>query len=155
MRRFDFARQRQYKDKSYPTYSSSGVGAPSLLLSSFSPHLSRICGQAMIQFVPLSTQAPEWDPSALIERLSQLQGEEENLDDIDAVRDNCYILMSIVLGTIYEFRSKFCMDDGHEMSEDSEIAFSPDSIYSGQLKHGQGWWVHPSRTPSQSQIRPA
>lgn len=65
----------------------------------------------MIQFVPLSTQAPEWDPSALIERLSQLQGEEENLDDIDAVRDNCYILMSIVLGTIYGFRSKFCMDD--------------------------------------------
>jgi hypothetical protein len=89
----------------------------------------------MIQFVPLSTQAPEWGPSALIERPSQLQGEEENLDDIDAVRDNCYILMSIVLGAIYRFRSKFCMDDGHEMSEDSEIAFLPDSIYSGQLKH--------------------
>lgn len=53
-----------------------------LLLSGFSPHLSRIRGQAVIQFVPLSTQAPEWDPSALIERLSQLQGKEENLDDI-------------------------------------------------------------------------
>lgn len=53
----------------------------------------------------------------------------------DAVRDNCYILMSIVLGTIHGFRSKFCMDGGHEMSEGSEIAFLPDSIYSGQLKH--------------------
>lgn len=113
MRQFDFARLRQYKDKGYPTYSSSDVGATSFASLALS---SRICGQAMVQFVPLSTQAPEWDPSALIERLSQLQGEEENLDDIDVVRDNCYIPMSTVLGTIYGFCSKFCMDDGHKMS---------------------------------------
>jgi hypothetical protein len=63
------------------------------------------------------------------------------------VRDNCYILMSIVLGIIYGFRSKFCMDDGHEMSEDSEIAFCRTPYTAASLNTGQGWWVHPSRTP--------
>jgi hypothetical protein len=109
------------------------------LLSEFSPHLHRICGPAMRHFVPMSSRSPEWDPSELVERLRILRTQDELFEVNDTVRDNCYVLVAIILGTIYGFCSKACFEDGRTVDENSEIAFSPDVIYSGGGERLKRW----------------
>ena len=108
----------------------------SSLLTSFSANLACICGPAMRQFVPMSSRATGWDPVKLGEQFNRLSGTLEEQTDLDEdIRDNCYILISIILGTLYGVCSRFCKDEGRQMSEDSEIAFKPDIVFSARLKY--------------------
>jgi hypothetical protein len=102
------------------------------LLAGFSPNFYRICGPAMRQFVPISSRSPGWDPGELMERLRVLQSEDMAFAANDIVTDNCHVLIAIILGTIYGFCSKVCLEDGRTVDEDSEIAFSPNAIYDGE-----------------------
>jgi hypothetical protein len=106
------------------------------LLSEFSPLLYRICGPAMYRFTPDSSQNSGWNPREIMDRIRILRSGSElfkrhELEKQAMIRDNCYVLLAIVLGTIYGLCSQACMDDGKALSEDSEIAFDPDAVFQG------------------------
>jgi hypothetical protein len=116
------------------------------IISEFSPHIYRICGPAMRHFVPLSSRTPGWDPKELMERLRNLRTQDELFEANDSTRDNCYVLVAILLGTIYGFCSKVCFEDGRTFDENSEIAFRPDIIYSGGAERLKRWALYIGHT---------
>jgi hypothetical protein len=106
------------------------------LLSEFSPLLYRICGPAMHQFIPNSPLNPGWNQRKIMDRIRILRSGEElfekhELEEQAVIRDNCYILLAIILGAIYGLCSQACIDDGKALSEDSEMAFIPDLVFQG------------------------
>ncbi|OCK74092.1 hypothetical protein K432DRAFT_410152 [Lepidopterella palustris CBS 459.81] len=109
------------------------------LLSQFSPHLIRICGPVMQHFVPISPRNISWDPTNIMERMCILRSEDELFEKDDEVGANCYVLIAILLGTIYGLCSRAIIDDGVLMSEDSELLFLPDAIYSGGVQRLKNW----------------
>ncbi|MCJ1247703.1 hypothetical protein MMC30_004918 [Trapelia coarctata] len=109
------------------------------LLSEFSPHLLRICGPAMCQFVPMSSRTLGWSLSELKEQMRILRTEEERFRMTSPCRGNCYVLFAIVLGAIYGLCSNACFDGGDTLSEDSEVAFIPDIIYDHQGQRLKSW----------------
>ena len=108
------------------------------LISGFSPHLLRLCASAMCRFVPPDSCAKEWNPHEIKERLEVLCTEE---DARDQTTENCYTMIAIVLGSIYGLCSGACMQGNSSLTEDSEIAFSAETIYdrrAGSLKRWAG-----------------
>jgi len=106
------------------------------LLSEFSPLFYRICGPAMYQFIPDVPQNPGWNPREIMDRIRILRSanelfERHELEKQALIKDNCYVLLAIILGTIYGLCSQACIDDGKALSEDSEIAFVPDAVFQG------------------------
>lgn len=117
------------------------------LLGIFSPHLAKICGPAMSLFVPSRSEGTDWIPERLEDQLRILRrGEDAFQSDAD-LRDNCYILIAIVLGSLYGIASIFCRDDNTEFSLYSEVAFHPDLIYQSRFKTWATFVSLPLSTP--------
>ncbi|MCJ1238797.1 hypothetical protein MMC14_006788 [Varicellaria rhodocarpa] len=106
----------------------------SQLLRPFSPHLDHICGPAMSQYVPIRSNSADWKPELIDEQFRILRTEEDKFQLQPALRENCYILISIILGTIYGVVSRACRDDNNDLNLDSEVAFLPNIIYGSKLK---------------------
>ncbi|KAL2046165.1 hypothetical protein N7G274_001612 [Stereocaulon virgatum] len=104
------------------------------LLRIYSPHLTKVCGPAMSAFVPLRCEGTDWLPETIEERIRILRTSEDAFQPDPNVRDNCYVLIAIVLGTIYGIISKFCRENDKEICLDSEIAFQPDIVYTSRFK---------------------
>ncbi|KAL9622772.1 MAG: hypothetical protein Q9160_002891 [Pyrenula sp. 1 TL-2023] len=101
------------------------------LLNGFSPNIYPLCGPAMQQFVPVDPRNPEWDPGRLMERLQLPKSSDKLQKANDAVTNNCYVLVSILLGMVYGLCSKVCLENDATLDESSEIVFSPDIIFEG------------------------
>ncbi|KAF2835280.1 hypothetical protein M501DRAFT_461779 [Patellaria atrata CBS 101060] len=101
------------------------------LLADFSPRIHRLCAPAMSQFVPATSHTAGWELDQITERIGILKGEEELQCRNSALRENCYVLIAIILGTIYGVASKALIEGQVEANEDTEIAFSPELICPG------------------------
>jgi hypothetical protein len=104
------------------------------LLRIFSPHLAKVCGPPMKNFVPDRVEGDSWSPDRIEEQFRILRTQEDDFQPDPVLRDNCYILIAIVLGTIYGIVSKFCVDNNREFNLDAEVAFTPDIVYRKRLK---------------------
>lgn len=104
------------------------------LLRVFSPHLAKVCGPPMKNFVPDRVEGDSWSPDRIEEQLRILRTQEDDFQPDPTLRDNCYILIAIVLGAIYGMVSKFCRENAREFDLDAEVAFTPDIVYQRRLK---------------------
>lgn len=104
------------------------------LLRIFSPHLAKVWGLAMRNFVPSRPMGPDWSPDQIAEQLRILRTAEDAFQANSNLRDNCYILLAIVLGSLYGVISNTCRDRNQTYSLDSEVAFQPDIIYRKRFK---------------------
>ena len=104
------------------------------LLQIFSPHLAKVCGKAMSAYVPYRSEGADWLPERLEEQLRILRRGEDAFQSDASLRDNCYILIAIVLGSLYGIASIFCRDGNEVFSLDSEVAFHPEFIYQSRFK---------------------
>jgi hypothetical protein len=104
------------------------------LLRVFSPHLAKVCGPPMKNFVPDRVEGDSWSPDRIEEQLRILRTQEDDLQPDPMLRDNCYILIAIILGAIYGIASKFCRENDREFDLDAEVAFTPDIVYRKRLK---------------------
>jgi len=95
----------------------------------WSPHLVPICGAAMAQFVPLAPETDEWSPDALLECLRR---DGENKVDFQR-QGNYFVLVSIILGTIYGLACTCFIDNDRPMNLDSQIAFHSEIIVGRRL----------------------
>ena len=111
-----------------------GLDHHAALLRIFSPHLTKVCGPAMSAFVPIRCEGTDWLPETIEEHIRILRTSEDAFQPDPNVRDNCYVLIAIVLGTIYGIVSKFCRENDKEICLDSEIAFQPDIVYKSRFK---------------------
>lgn len=93
----------------------------------------------MHQFVPESPQHPGWNSREILDRIGILRTNKElfekhELERQALVRDNCFVLLAIILGTIYGLCSQVCIDNGQVLNQDSEISFMPDAVFDGGFK---------------------
>ena len=109
------------------------------LISDFSPQLEQVCAPAMRHFLPMSASSAGWCLSDIREQMKVLGHEDDLSDTSSFCRDNCYILYAIVCATIYGLCSKICFDKGAALSEDSEVAFSPEIMYRSAGRKVKEW----------------
>ena len=117
------------------------------LLRIFSPHLDVVCGPAMRSFVPGRSEGEEWLPHRLERQMQILRTGEDAFQHSQNLRDNCYILIAIVLGTLYGIVSKFCRENGQELGLDSEIVFAPEMLYKHRIKTWASFLSLPLNSP--------
>lgn len=101
------------------------------ILAEFDSHLYLLCSQAMREFVPESSQDLAWSPAALHEALRSLNrhGSEEYSEPVHGVSENCYLILMILLGSMYGLCSQACHDVDRVLNEDSEIACTTDILF--------------------------
>ena len=102
------------------------------LISEFAPNLDGICSVAMRHFIPMSSSSPGWSIAEIRTQLNTLGSTEQNCYQ-------CYILFAIVSGAIYGLCSNVCLDNGEALSEDSEVAFTPDILFHDGAKKIKEW----------------
>ena len=106
------------------------------LVSQFSPFLPQLCEPAMSRYVPSDSRAKGWQPDEIMERLRCLRTDEATLDQ---TTQNYYILISVLLGSIYGLCSCACIQGKSQLAEDSDMVFSADTIYENGARRLIHW----------------
>ncbi|KAF4625431.1 hypothetical protein G7Y89_g12734 [Cudoniella acicularis] len=108
------------------------------LLRQFSPHLSKVCGQSMKEWIQPCPSA-EWNEDVMSEELKTLELNERlsEAPKDQRISDPTLMVVSIVLGTTYGIISTSCKDDGNNMTLASDVVFRPDIFY--EQRRLRGW----------------
>ena len=88
----------------------------------------------MSTFVLIRCEGTDWLPEKMEEQIRILRTREDAFEPDANLRDNCYILIAIVLGAMYGTVSRCCRENNKEFCLDSKIAFQPDIVYQSRFK---------------------
>jgi hypothetical protein len=108
------------------------------LLRHFSPHLARICGRAMKDYIP-PFRVTDWDENIMANELSVLEANESlsKKPTKVSISDHTLEMVAVVLGTLYGFISSSCKDNGARMNLASDVVFRPDLFF--EQRRLRGW----------------
>ena len=94
------------------------------LIRAWPPHLIQVCGPALVQFVPFMEDQESWSLDGLIKRFQEMHAGHDLLTTEEQLQDNCYVLISLLLGTMYGIICACTFENNfRQMDLDSQIAF--------------------------------